>query len=46
MVMVDGLKPMPQEYAAALKEQQRIDLERSLEHAKKSFDAGVRWRNS
>jgi sugar phosphate isomerase/epimerase len=29
---------------AALKEQQRVDLERSLEYAKKKLGAGVRWR--
>jgi sugar phosphate isomerase/epimerase len=29
---------------AALKEQQRIDLERSLEYAKKKLGVGVRWR--
>ncbi len=29
---------------AALKEQQRIDLERSLEYAKKKLGLGIRWR--
>ncbi len=29
---------------AALKEQQRVDLERSLEYAKKTLGVGVRWR--
>jgi sugar phosphate isomerase/epimerase len=29
---------------AALKEQQRIDLERSLEYAKKTLGIGIRWR--
>jgi hypothetical protein len=29
---------------AALKEQQRVDLERSLEYAKKKLGIGVRWR--
>jgi len=29
---------------AALKEQQRVDLERSLEYAKKKLGVGVRWR--
>jgi hypothetical protein len=27
-----------------LREQQRLDLERSLEYAKKSLGVGVRWR--
>ena len=30
---------------AALKEQQRVDLERSLEYAKKKLGLGVRWRS-
>jgi len=29
---------------AALKEQQRVDLERSLEYAKKKLGVGLRWR--
>jgi len=29
---------------AALKEQQRVDLERSLEYAKKKLGIGIRWR--
>ena len=29
---------------AALNEQQRVDLERSLEYAKKKLGVGVRWR--
>jgi sugar phosphate isomerase/epimerase len=32
------------EIAAALKEQQRTDLERSLEYAKRALGVGVRWR--
>jgi hypothetical protein len=30
---------------AALKEQQRTDLERSLEYAKKGLGVGVRWNS-
>ena len=44
MVIEDGAKPMPPEFTAALREQQRLDLERSLEIAKKQLDAGIRWR--
>ena len=33
------------EFTAALREQQRVDLERSLEYAKKSLGVGVRWRS-
>src|ERR1700676_5462609 len=44
MVVEDGVKePLP-EFKAALREQQRVDLERSLEYAKKSLGVGVRWR--
>jgi len=45
MVVEDGAtKPLP-EFAAALREQQRVDLERGLEYAKKSLGAGVRWKS-
>jgi len=45
MVVEDGVKePLP-EFKAALREQQRVDLERSLEYAKKSLGVGVRWRS-
>jgi len=44
MVVADGLKNPPPEYSAALKEQQRVDLERSLEYAKKKLNVGVNWR--
>jgi len=45
MVVEDGVKePLP-EFKAALREQQRVDLERSLEYAKKVLDVGVRWRS-
>ena len=40
---VDGATPPPV-MAEALKEQQRIDLERSLEYAKKEMNVGVNWR--
>ena len=44
MVVEDGVaEPLP-EFTAALREQQRLDLERSLEYAKKSLGVGVRWR--
>jgi sugar phosphate isomerase/epimerase len=34
----------PPEYQAALRVQQRIDLERSFEYARKVLDVGTRWR--
>jgi hypothetical protein len=34
----------PPEYRAALVAQQRVDLERSLEYARKALDVGIRWR--
>jgi 3-oxoisoapionate decarboxylase len=45
MVVEDGAVEPPPEFKAALREQQRVDLERSLEYAKKSLGAGVRWRS-
>ncbi|MEY2394993.1 MAG: hypothetical protein QOF94_1338 [Acidobacteriaceae bacterium] len=45
MVVEDGIKsPLP-EFSAALREQQRVDLERSFEYAKKTLNVGVRWRS-
>jgi sugar phosphate isomerase/epimerase len=45
MVVEDGATaPLP-EFKAALREQQRVDLERSIEYAKKSLGVGVRWRS-
>lgn len=46
MVIEDGAKAAPPQFKAALQEQQRVDLERSLEYAKKTLDVGVRWRNA
>jgi hypothetical protein len=45
MVIEDAGKPTP-ENAIALREQQKVDLERGLEYAKKVLDTGVRWRNA
>ena len=42
MVIEDGAKEAPPEFKAALQQQQRVDLERSLEYAKKKLGAGVR----
>jgi 3-oxoisoapionate decarboxylase len=44
MVIEDGAADPVPEFTAALREQQRLDLERSFEYAKKSLGAGVRWR--
>jgi 3-oxoisoapionate decarboxylase len=44
MVIEDGVSEPVPEFTAALREQQRLDLERSFEYAKKSLGAGVRWR--
>lgn len=44
MVIEDAPGQQPDEYKAALREQQRRDLERSLNYAKKVLDVGVRWR--
>ena len=42
MVVEDGAKTPPPEFKAALQEQQRVDLERSLDYAKKSLGVGLR----
>lgn len=43
-MLVGGACKLPPEYQAALLHQQRIDLERSLEYAKKTLDVGVNWK--
>lgn len=45
MVIEDGAKEPPGEFKAALREQQRVDLVRSLDYAKKALGAGVKWRS-
>ncbi len=46
MVIEDGASPKPPAIMQeALKEQQRIDLERSFEYAKKKLNVGVNWRS-
>jgi sugar phosphate isomerase/epimerase len=45
MVIEDGASSPPPEYTAALKGQQRYDLERSIEYAKKMLGIGIRWRD-
>ncbi|MBE0658765.1 MAG: sugar phosphate isomerase/epimerase [Bryobacteraceae bacterium] len=44
MIIADAAGMKTPEYTAALKVQQKLDLERSLEYAKKSLGAGVNWR--
>lgn len=46
MVIEDVAGKKPAEYTTALREQQRVDLERSLEYAKKQLGAGVRWKKA
>jgi sugar phosphate isomerase/epimerase len=43
-MVIGGSGKQPPAIEAALKEQQRTDLERSLEYAKKVLGVGVRWR--
>lgn len=43
MVVEDEGK-QPPEYEAALREQQRVDLERGFAYAKKTLGVGVRWK--
>jgi 3-oxoisoapionate decarboxylase len=44
MVIADVPGKKPPEYDAALREQQRRDLERGFEYAKKTLGVGVRWQ--
>jgi len=44
MVIEDVAGTRPQAMLEALKEQQRLDLERSLEYAKTKLNVGVNWR--
>jgi hypothetical protein len=41
---IPGQKPAAPVMLEALKEQQRIDLERSFEYARKKLNVGVNWR--
>lgn len=43
MIIADSGNPPP-EFRAALREQQRVDLERSVNYAQKVLGAGIRWR--
>jgi sugar phosphate isomerase/epimerase len=45
MIIADVPGNKPAEYQAALKEQQKIDLERSLEYSKKTLGIGINWRS-
>lgn len=45
MVVEDVSGPKPPEFVAALKQQQRTDLERSIEFAKKQLGLGIRWKH-
>ncbi|MBV8817393.1 MAG: TIM barrel protein, partial [Acidobacteriaceae bacterium] len=42
MIVEDGFENAPEEYKAALREQQRVDLERSFRYAKGTLGVGVR----
>lgn len=43
-MLVAGPEKQPPAYAAAITEQQRVDLERSFDYAKKTLGAGIRWK--
>jgi sugar phosphate isomerase/epimerase len=43
-MVIAGTEKQPAHVEAALQEQQRTDLERSFEYAKRQLDVGVRWR--
>ena len=44
-MVIGGWDKQPPAIAAAMKEQQRVDLERSFEYAKKILGVGVRWKS-
>jgi hypothetical protein len=44
MVIADSMQNAPPEYVAALKQQQRTDLERSVAYARETLGVGVRGR--
>jgi len=46
MVVEDATGQRTPEFAAAMRQQQRIDLERSLEYAKHKLGVGVRWKQA
>jgi len=41
---VAGTGKLPAAYDAAITEQQRVDLERSFDYAKKTLGVGIRWK--
>jgi sugar phosphate isomerase/epimerase len=43
-MLIAGTGKQPAAIEAVLKEQQKVDLERSLEYAKKTLGVGVRWK--
>jgi len=44
-MVIAGWGAKPSVLEAAFKEQQKKDLERSLEYAKKNLGVGVRWKS-
>jgi sugar phosphate isomerase/epimerase len=46
MVIEDAPGRRPEEFTAALKEQQRVDLERSIEFAQKRLGLGIKWKQA
>ena len=45
-MIIGGVSSPPPKYTAALKRQERVDLDRSLEYARKFMNVGVRWRRA
>lgn len=45
MIIADVPGERPGEYTAALKAQQKLDLERSFEYCRKTLDTGIGWRS-
>jgi hypothetical protein len=45
MIVADVPGTHPVEYDAALRAQQKFDLEKGFEYARKTLDVGIRWRS-
>jgi hypothetical protein len=46
MVIEDAPGQKPAEYTEALKQQQRLDLERSIRFAQRELGLGIRWKTA
>ena len=45
MVVAEGNAMQPAEYTDALRERERVVLEKGFEYARKALEVGVQWRS-